>query len=268
MNFRSGLILRIFVLFVLVLVAFSPTGCVGCSGEGPSVRDSIEVTFPDRVEDVFSSENAFVSRPSGDYEPLRPDNRLNVIISPDSPPEIRLTDDSDFVVKLRPMHEGIRPEIVDGSIVYDFEGGAEIWTARNGGYEVTLFLEAGFVDNKPFHWNWQVSGSRIELADDQAAFWDEHQPRIAARLLDVQTDASEQIALGFAVNDSQLSMRVPGTSSATLVRIMVNTATNGVHDGANPPNPIAQACTLDFECGNPSLFVCVNGECRARTGVP
>jgi len=260
MNPRSGLILRVLVLTVLVLMAFSPAGCVGCSSEGPSVRDSIEATFPDRADDVFSSENAFVTTRTGEYEPSRADGPLSAIISASSPPEIRLTGTDDFSVKLRPMHEGIRPEIVDGAIVYDFAGGAEIWTARNGGYEVTLFLEAGFVDNKPFQWNWQVSGAKLRLDGERVEFVDaQNAVQMQASILKNSKASIVQHFEALPDEDSHLVVDIPPAQSAILVQLFIESA-------ADKPVPPTNIACVNGTC--PPGFICINNECLGLPGIP
>lgn len=265
---RSGLLLRVLVLFLLAFMALSPVACVGCSSDSPSVREAVETAFPERVDEVFLSDDAFVRTADGDYAAPRDDERLKATISADPPHEIRLESADGFKVQLRPGNDRLHSGIVDGAVIYEFEGGAEIWTARNDRYELTLFLEHG--SNESFEWSWEIAGATLRQHDDEVVFLDEQQrSRLSLRVVNAQAASSEPVAVAVSVTDSSVSLQLPSISSARLVRLVLTAKTTEADAATNPPDPISIACITDMDCySSPFIFICDNNQCKVRTGQP
>ncbi|MBK9265465.1 MAG: hypothetical protein IPM54_37475 [Polyangiaceae bacterium] len=273
---RTGLLFRIFVLFLLALVVAAPMGCIGCGSDrdAAEVKDQLAVHFPKERNEAFYTDDPFVPVGTDGYaassvemsssdgiEPVE----ITLPVEPDD--GVRFASRDGFVVVMRSLDGLERAVLSDGVITYDHEGGGQVWTAKEGGFDVSLFLKPGFVEQEGFTWRWELVGARARPdGDDVVVMDDRGASRLRVTL--VKNGSSEHIDTRLRLTGKELALDVPKGPSAVLLQMRVKAVEPSEGDDATVPKQNAvngTACTLGSECD--STF-CIDGVCcdNACTG--
>lgn len=272
MTSRVEFIVRAFFFFSLIAVsALAPAGCVGCgSDHDVDLKDPISTQFPLEASQTFSADTPFVpigaerygfgEANSGEKAPLAP---LDITLPVEGANDVRFEGSDGFVVVFRSLDQLGRAVLSEGIVTYEGSEGGQVWTAKDGGLDVTLFSKREIASEEPFRWSWEVSEARVKLKDaDVAVVDDKGVERLRFSIRDAKNSLSKETHAAFSVVNGKVTLEAPKDAKATIVRTRFETLNATKEPPPEGDAPNGSACTMSSDCD--STF-CVDGVCCNST---